>query len=157
LTRGCLEELLKEQFPVNIQTKSNLALRDLDLFRQFATIDVGFTIATDDEKVARLFEPQAAPVKERIKALERIHDAGIRTFAFIGPLLPGNPERLVNNLAGKVEYVYIDRMNYTSAIRSFYRHHGLEEALKDSFFLEYRDRLVRELKRNGMVYEDLIR
>jgi len=155
LTRGCLEELLKKQFPVNIQTKSKLALRDLDLFRQFETIDVGFTIATDDEKVAKLFEPQASPVKERIKALEIIHGAGIRTFAFIGPLLPGNPEKLVDNLAGKVDYVYIDRMNYTSAIRSFYRYHGLEEALKDTFFREYRDRLVQELKRNQIVFKVL--
>jgi len=155
LTRGCLKELLKKQFPVNIQTKSKLVLRDLDLFRQFATIDVGFTIATDDEKVAKLFEPQASPVNERIKALETIHDEGIRTFAFIGPLLPGNPERLVNNLAGRVDYVYIDRMNYTSAIRKFYRYHGLEEALKDTFFREYRDRLVRELKKKEIVFEAL--
>ena len=155
LTRGCLEELLKKQFPVNIQTKSKLVLRDLDLIRQFETIDVGFTIATDDEKMANLFEPHASPVKERIKTLETIHDAGIRTFAFIGPLLPGNPERLVKNLAGKVNYVYIDRMNYTSAIRTFYRFHGLEEALKNTFFWEYRDRLVRELKENGIIFEVL--
>ena len=155
LTRGCLEELLKKQFPVNIQTKSKLVLRDLDLLRQFKVIDVGFTIATDDEKVTKLFEPHASPVKERIEALETIHDAGIRTFAFVGPLLPGNPERLVNNLAGKVDYVYIDRMNYTSAIRKFYRYHGLEEALKDIFFREYRDRLVRELKKKGIVFEVL--
>ena len=155
LTRGCLEQLLKKQFPVNIQTKSKLLLRDLDLFRQFSTIDAGFTIATDDEKIAKLFEPHASPVKERIKALETIHNAGIRTFVFIGPLLPGNPERLVNNLAGKVDYVYIDRMNYTDAIKKFYRYHGLEEALKDTFFREYRDRLVRELKKNRMVVEVL--
>jgi len=36
------------------------------------------------------------------------------------------PNKLVDNLAGKVDYVYIDRMNYSSAIRSFYRYHGLE-------------------------------
>jgi DNA repair photolyase len=132
-----------------------LVLRDLDLFRQFETIDVGFTIATDDEKVAKLFEPQASPVKERIKALETIHNAGIRTFAFIGPLLPGNPEKLVDNLAGKVDYVYIDRMNYSNAIRKFYRYHRLEDALKDTFFQEYRDRLVRELKKHRMVFEVL--
>jgi DNA repair photolyase len=155
LTRGCLEELLKKQFPVNIQTKSKLVLRDLDLIRQFEAIDVGFTIASDDEKMARLFEPQASSVKERTKALKTIHDAGIRTFAFVGPLLPGNPERLVNNLTGKVDYVYIDRMNYTNAIRKFYRYHGLEEALKDAFFRDYRDRLVRELKKNGIVFEVL--
>ena len=157
LTRGCLEELLKKQFPVNIQTKSKLVLRDLDLFRQFATIDVGFTITTDDEKTAGLFEPHASPVKERIKALETIHVAGIRTFAFIGPLLPGNPERLARELAGKVDYVYIDRMNYTGAVRTFYRRHGLEEALKDSFFRDYRDRLVRELKKHGTVFDVLFK
>jgi len=155
LTRRCLEELLKKQFPVNIQTKSALVLRDLDLFRQFETIDVGLTIATDDEKVAKLFEPQAPPVKERIKALKTIHNEGIRTFAFVGPLLPGNPEKLVNDLVGKVDYVYIDKMNYTDAIKQFYRYHGLEEALKDTFFREYRDRLVRELKKNGIDFEVL--
>ena len=157
LTRECLEELLKKQFPVNIQTKSSLVLRDLDLFRRFDAIDVGFTIATDDERVARLFEPQASPVKERMRALGTIREAGIRTFAFIGPLLPGNPEKLAGSLAGKVDYVYIDRMNYTNAIRKFYRHHGLEEALKDSFFREYKGRLVRELKKYGTAFEVLFR
>jgi DNA repair photolyase len=155
LTRGCLVELLKKQFPVNIQTKSKLALRDLDLFRQFERIDAGFTIATDNEKVARLFEPQASSVKERINALEALHDAGIRTFAFIGPLLPGNPEKLVEDLAGKVDYVYIDKMNYTGAIRKFYLHHGLEAALRDAFFSEYKDRLVGELKKRKIDFEVL--
>jgi DNA repair photolyase len=56
LTRRCLKELVKKQFPVNIQTKSELVLRDLDLFKEFEEIEVGFTITTDDEKVAKLFE-----------------------------------------------------------------------------------------------------
>jgi DNA repair photolyase len=155
LTRGCLEELLKKQFPVHIQTKSKLILRDLDLLQQFLRIDVGFTIATDDEKVAKLFEPQASPVKERMAALEAIHDEGIRTFAFIGPILPGNPEKLVEDLAGKVDNVYIDRMNYTHSIQNFYRYHGLDEALKERFFKEYKDRLVRELKNKKIRFEVL--
>ena len=93
LTRGCLKELLLVQFPVNIQTKSTLVLRDLDLFTQFKCIEAGFSIAAGDEKAAQLFEPHASSIKERIKALETIHSQNIRTFAFIGPLLPGNPER----------------------------------------------------------------
>jgi DNA repair photolyase len=155
LTRGCLKELLKKQFPVNIQTKSTLVLRDLDLFTQFKSIEVGFSIATDDEKAARLFEPRASPVKERINALHTIRDAGIRTFAFIGPLLPGNPENLIDNLAGKVDYVYIDRMNYIGSIQSFYRRLGWDKALKDSFFRQYRDRLVSALKQKGIDHRAL--
>jgi DNA repair photolyase len=153
LTKCCLEELVKSRFPVNIQTKSNLVLRDLDLFREFEEIEVGFTITTDDEGIARLFEPGAAPVSERLKALERIHSSGIKTFAFIGPLLPGNPHRLVADLCGLVNKVFIDRMNYLSPIKSFYRQVGLEFAMKDEFFLDYRTRLTSELKRRKMIFE----
>jgi hypothetical protein len=71
--------------------------------------------------------------------------------------LPGNPEKLVEDLAGKVDYVYIDKMNYTGTIRKFYQYHGLEAALKDTFFWEYRDRLVGELKKRKIDFEALFR
>ena len=60
LTRRCLKELVQKQFPINIQTKSKLVLRDLDLFQDVEEIEVGFTITTDDERVAKLFEPGAS-------------------------------------------------------------------------------------------------
>ncbi len=155
LTRQCLEILAEKQFPVNIQTKSGLVLRDLDLFLKFKTIEVGFTITTDDERIARLFETKASPVKERIKALEKIHSMGINTFAFIGPLLPGNPEKLVAALEGITDRVYIDRMNYLSAIRGFYNRLGLNQAATESFFRKSRERLVEELQRKNMKFEAL--
>jgi DNA repair photolyase len=40
LTRKCLEILLKHQWPVTIQTKSNLVLRDIELFKKFKDIEV---------------------------------------------------------------------------------------------------------------------
>ena len=153
LTRRCLKELAKSQFPVNIQTKSKLVLRDLNLFREIEQIEVGFTITTNDEAIAKLFEPSAAPVNERLKALERIHSSGIKTYAFIGPLLPGNPEKLVADLYGLVNKVFIDRMNYLSSIRGFYRQVGLESAMEDEFFLEYKTRLTSELKKRKMEFE----
>ena len=55
LTRRCLKELLEKQFPVNIQTKSKLVLRDMDLLTEFKEIEVGFTITTSDEKIAETF------------------------------------------------------------------------------------------------------
>jgi DNA repair photolyase len=155
LTRRCLKELAKKQFPVNIQTKSKLALRDLDLFQKFEEIEVGFTITTDNEPVARQFEPQATPVKNRLKALEKIHASGIRTYAFIGPILPGNPEKLAQDLEGKVEYVYIDRMNYLNSIKGFYKESGFERETTDSFFHEYKKRLTSELRKRRMKYEVL--
>lgn len=155
LTRRCLKDLAEKQFPVHIQTKSKLALRDLDLFQAFEEIEVGFTITTGDERVARQFEPRATSVKDRLKALEKIHASGIKTHAFIGPLLPGNPEKLAQNLEGKVDYVYIDRMNYMNSIKGFYRQQGWEKETTDNFFGEQKKRLTSELKKRKMKYEAL--
>jgi DNA repair photolyase len=153
LTRSCLTVLLKKQFPVNIQTKSNLVLRDIDLFREFESIEVGLTVTTDDDKVARLFEPRASSIQERIKALEKLHLSGIRTFVFIGPLLPGRPERLVQELDGKVERVLIDRMNYLSSIKGFYAKIGMESSGTEEFFEEHKERLESELAKRKIPFE----
>jgi DNA repair photolyase len=155
LTRQCLKELIEKQFPVNIQTKSKLVLRDLDLLLQLEDIEVGFTITTDDQRIAKLFESGAPSVKERLNALDKIHSKGIRTFAFVGPLLPGNPEKLVGLLEGKTDKVYIDKMNYLYTIRRFYHQHGLEEAATDKFFREHTERLINELKKRKMKFEVL--
>jgi len=155
LTRRCLRELVNKQFPVNIQTKSKLVLRDMDLLQELEEIEVGFTITTDDERMAKLFEPRATPVKERLTALETIHSLGIKTFAFVGPLLPGNPEKLIKNLDGKVDKIFIDRMNYLSSIKGFYRQVGLQKETTDGFFHEYKERLISELKKRKMKFEVL--
>lgn len=147
LTRQCLKELAEKQFPVNIQTKSRLVLRDIDIFQKFEHIEVGFTITTDDENMAKHFESKASPVRERIQALEKLHSHGIKTFAFIGPLLPGSPEQLVRSLEGKVDRIYLDRMNYLSTIKGYYLRLGLAWAATDKFFNEYKQRYLKELKK----------
>jgi DNA repair photolyase len=155
LTRRCLKELLEKQFPVNIQTKSKLVLRDLDLLKNFKEIEVGFTITTNDEKIAKLFEPGGSSIAERVKALEKLRASGIRTFAFIGPLLPGDPEKLVADLAGSVNRVFIDRMNYLNQIKAFYRQLKMEWATEDEFFQEYKARLTTALKKRRVKFETI--
>jgi DNA repair photolyase len=88
-----------------------------------------------------------------MKALEKLHASVIRTFAFIGPLLPGDPEKLVADLAGLVDKVFIDRMNYLNQIKAFYRELNLEWATEDEFFQEYKGRLISELKKRRMKFE----
>jgi DNA repair photolyase len=153
LARKCLEQLAHHQFPVNIQTKSKLVLRDTDIFLQFEEIEVGLTITTDEEKIARLFEPMTSPISDRLDALEKIHSKGIKTFVFIGPLLPGNPDKLVESIEGKADKVLIDKMNYLNTVKRFYHLQNLQEAATDLFFNEYRDRLVNELTKRKMRFE----
>jgi len=111
LTKQCLKILQENNWPVTIQTKSPLVLRDLELLKKFQEIEVGFTITTDDEEIRKIFEPRTAPINKRIETLDKLHQEGIKTFAMIAPLLP-KAESLVPKLKGKVDYVIIDKMNY---------------------------------------------
>ena len=111
LTRKCLKILQENSWPVVIQTKSPLVLRDLDLLKKFREIEIGFTIPTGDEKIRIIFEPRTPPIEERIKALDKLHREGIKTYAMIAPLLP-RAESLAPKLKDKVDCVIIDKMNY---------------------------------------------
>jgi DNA repair photolyase len=132
LTRKCLEILSEHAMPVTIQTKSALVIRDLELLRKIKNVEVGFSIATADEDVRRMFEPNSTPINERIQALEKLHSAHIKTFAMIAPLLP-KAEDLPQQLEGKVDHVLIDKMNYHYA-DSVYSKFRLEYAMNSNFF-----------------------
>jgi hypothetical protein len=69
---------------------------------------------------------------ERIRALDELHRSGIRTYAMIAPMLPG-AEGLAEILAGKVDFVLLDRMNYNYA-DWVYRKYGLEDKMRDDYF-----------------------
>lgn len=153
LTRRSLEVLAGRDFPVVIQTKSARVRRDLDVIRRVPGVEVGFSIASDDETVIRLFERMSSPVAERIEVLKEFKAAGLATFAFAGPLLPGNPERLAVLLAGAVDRVLIDRMNYVHAVKAIYARHGLLEALTDPFFATQAARLTKALRARGIRVE----
>jgi DNA repair photolyase len=132
LTKKCLEILVRYDWPFTIQTKSALVLRDVELFKKANKIEVGLSVTTGDEGVRQLFEPGAPSIRERIKALEELHLAGIRTYAMIAPMLPG-AEELAAGLSGKVDYVLVDRMNYHYG-DWVYRKHNLESAMGYGFF-----------------------
>jgi DNA repair photolyase len=148
LTRKCLKILLGSNWTVTIQTKSSLVLRDIDILVTSRKVEVGFSITTAEEKIRRIFEPGASPIKGRINVLKFIHARGIKTFAMIAPLLPG-AEELAGELAGAVDYVLVDRLNYHYANR-IYRKHNMEWAIEDRFFAEMGDELKKGFEREGI-------
>jgi len=88
LTRQCLEILSPFPFPVSILTQSKLVTRDIDLFKKFKNIEVGMSFITMDEKATRIFQPMAALPKQRVETLKKLHQAGIKTYLHLGPILP---------------------------------------------------------------------
>jgi len=132
LTKKCLEILVEHDWPITIQTKSELVLRDIELLKRANKIEVGLTVTTGDDGMRRLFEPNAPSINARIRTLGELHLAGIRTFAMIAPMLP-RAEELLAVLRAKVDYVLIDRMNYHYG-DWVYRKYELEDAMSDHFF-----------------------
>ncbi|HEX4278651.1 MAG TPA: radical SAM protein [Bryobacteraceae bacterium] len=100
----CLMPALLEAVAANpprvfvIQTRGPLILRDMDLLlaaERRTSIRVSFSISTDREDVRRIFEPHCATIAERWRAVETLRSAGIQTSVAIAPILPCNPEALI--------------------------------------------------------------
>ena len=87
--RGILNELVLAgyQGKVSILTKSPMVLRDIDLL-QMLNADVGLTITTTDDQLGRFLEVRAPLESKRLDTLRKLNEAGIPTYAFVGPLLP---------------------------------------------------------------------
>ncbi len=134
LSGQCLEIFAEHGWPVTVQTRSPLVLRDIDILKRGTDFNVGFSIGTADESIRTKFEPSAPPIRLRIDALAQLHAAGIKTFAMIAPILPG-AEGLPELLFGHVDNVILDRMNYHHA-DWVYRRYGLEKFQTDEYFDE---------------------
>lgn len=133
ITRKCLEALALFKFPVDILTKSPLVLRDIDIISRLKNAEVGLTITTDDDNMRKIFEPCAPPVHERIEALKKLHKAGIKTYVFIGPVLPMNPESLAEKIKPYAYSILIDRINYINKVKWLYEKHNIEKWLDEKF------------------------
>jgi DNA repair photolyase len=153
LTGRCLEILVEKAWPIVIQTKSPLVLRDIDILKRAADAEVGFTITTDDERMRRIFEKGAPPISKRIEALGILHEAGVRTYVMVAPMLPGAAS-LVDKLQGKVDYALIDRYNYYYADWA-YKKYGMEWAKDDDFFQEKGGQLKAEFENAGISCQKL--
>lgn len=148
LTRRCLSILVDHGWPITVQTKSPLVLRDIDVLKKSTDCEVGFTITTADEKMRRIFEPGAPPIVKRVEALGTLHAEGIRTFAMIAPLLP-HAEGLVDMLKDRVDSVLIDRYNYHYADWA-YNKYGMQQAKGEDFFQDKGGELKAALAKAGI-------
>jgi DNA repair photolyase len=90
--REILKICLDLGFPVFINEKSPLLLRDLDILREInekSYLNVGWSIiTTHDDGTRSIFEPKAPPVRDRFKAMKTLADNRIPTGTVMMPLLP---------------------------------------------------------------------
>jgi DNA repair photolyase len=96
LTRGCIEVLAKARNPFSIITRGPMIVRDVDVLVQAArraSVSVTFSIPTLDEEVWQKTEPSTAHPRQRLKAVSKLVEAGIKTGVGMAPILPGISDR----------------------------------------------------------------
>ncbi len=112
LTRRILQNMNKN-IRLKILTKSDLVLRDLNLLKEFKRVEVGLTVNSFDEDLRRVIEPKAPKMERRFKALENLHNAGIRSYGFISPVIPNltDLDYIIERTKEFVEYYIIELLN----------------------------------------------
>jgi DNA repair photolyase len=92
ITRQLLQICLEYRNPVGVLSKNALVLRDLDILKELAKLNlvrVFSSITSLDEDLRRLLEPRTASYKSRLKVVETMAKNGIPTGIMNAPLIPG--------------------------------------------------------------------
>ena len=91
LTRHLIEVMLEFRHPFTLITKNALVERDLDLLQPLAEqrlVQVHFSVTTLDPHLAARLEPRAAAPHARLRAMQRLHAAGVPVGVMFAPAIP---------------------------------------------------------------------
>jgi len=91
LTRRCVELIDRYGYGFTVQTKSDLVLRDMDLFESIhakTKCVIQMTLTTVDEDLCRLVEPAVCTTMRRAEVLNIFRRESIPTVVWFSPILP---------------------------------------------------------------------
>ncbi|HKW98660.1 MAG TPA: radical SAM protein [Bryobacteraceae bacterium] len=150
-----------------IQTRGPLILRDLEKIAALARrtrVRVSFSITTDREDVRKLYEPLCAPIAERLAVVARLREAGIATYATLAPILPCDPEALIDLALTATDQAIIADPFHVRAVkttgattrenaRRISGKHGYAAWHDPAFQMEMTDRMRRRALQAGRKFE----
>lgn len=106
LTRQLLEVCNIFQQPVGILTKNAWILKDKDILGEMAAkniVSAMVSVTTLDEDIRKVMEPRTTTARQRLRVIEELSKAGVRTGIMMGPMVPGLNEHEMQRImkAGK--------------------------------------------------------
>ena len=121
-TRRLLEELKDSGGDIVICTKSDLALRDLDLLKEVnekCRLTVSWSVNTLDEEFRNDMDA-AASIERRLSAMKKVYDAGIRTICFISPVFPGitDIEAIFERAKDQCDLIWLENLNLRGGFKA---------------------------------------
>ena len=111
-TRKILEQFVSIDCELNISTKSNLILRDIDLLKQCKNLKVSVSINTIDEQFKKDMD-NASSISERLNTLKVLHESGIYSVLFMSPIFPGITDfrKIMENSKDFVDEYWFENLN----------------------------------------------
>lgn len=110
VTRKCLIELSKLHIPIMITTKSHhdIIFRDIDILKNYKA---DLTILLGLSNLSQLSNLEKSHTIKNIEVANKLHEEGIKVWAFITPILPGITD--VNKMIGSLNKdipVFLDKL-----------------------------------------------
>lgn len=105
LTRQLLEQFVEYRHPVNIITKSNLIIRDLDLLADLAAdnlCSVAISMPTMEDDLKRIMEPRVPSAGSRLRAMQQLSENGVPTSALLAPIIPAINDHEIESILDAV-------------------------------------------------------
>lgn len=125
ITQYCLEQLKKHDFSIQIQTKSDLILRDLGIIQQCYRPEIMISIGTSNDEHRKILEPYASSISKRLQILDELQNhPQIKTSVFLGPLYPNLSWDEIKTLLEifiekKVSRIMIDNLHLKPGLQSY--------------------------------------
>lgn len=180
MTRGALKLLKDYHFGVSLETKSDLIVRDIDLFleiQRYNNVILKITITTYDDALCHIIEPHAPLSSQRFKAIKQLSDAGLFVGVLLHPVLPFINDT-EDNIKEIVKLAYENGAKFIHAYfgvtlrdrqRTYYFHKldqyfpGLKEKYLKTYSHQYEcmslqkkhleQVFIRECKKYGLLYK----
>lgn len=119
LTRKALEILNVWRRPFCALTKNPaLALRDLDLFLS-GNSELGISLISMDPIFLAHWEPGAPGPESRLEALRGFHDAGVKTWISLEPVIqPDHALTVIQQAAGIADIIKVGKINHDAKLEA---------------------------------------
>ncbi|RYY61523.1 MAG: PA0069 family radical SAM protein [Chitinophagaceae bacterium] len=92
LTRSLLQVCNEFNQPVGILTKNSGILKDRDVLTEMASknlVSAMVSVTSFNEELRRVMEPRTTTAVQRLKVIEELSKAGVKTGVMLGPMIPG--------------------------------------------------------------------
>ncbi len=165
LTRAIIAELARAATPAHLITRSPLIVRDVDVLSELsraAAFSVCVSLPTLDAALAQRIEPTVAPPRQRLRAVRRLAEAGIRVGVAVAPVLPyltDAPDALRDVVAAArdagASFAWHSVLNLGDVARdAYFRYLEADQShLVDTYRAMYRSRYAPAAYRSGVERE----